>query len=65
MDLISFLLGKKYGEAKNKKEKQKVLVYIAMLFFIPFLLILLFIGDWFLITLSVISIVFLYLKFLK
>lgn len=65
MSIVAFLLGKKYGEAKDKKEKQKLFVYIAMFFLVPLSFILLFLGEWLLLALSIIPIVFLYLKFLR
>jgi len=65
MSILAFLLGKKYGKAKDKKEKQKVLAYITMFFLVPLALIFLFLGDYLLLGVSVVPIVFLYLMFFK
>jgi hypothetical protein len=64
MGIISFLVGKKYGES-NKKGKKKILASIGMLILVFFALLNFMTKEFLLLGLSLIGIVFLYIEFIR
>lgn len=64
MDLISFLLGKKYG-ASDKKGKKKVLALIAIILLVFFALMEFFVQEYLFSAIAIALSLFLYFKFVR
>lgn len=64
MNLISFLLGKKYGES-DKKGKKRVLALIAIIFLVIFALTEFFVKEYLFLVITIALSLILYFKFVR